>query len=524
MEGGSGDYTVNNVFFVSKGPQNAGTFKMSSGAIGWKSKSTGKTVTVGVAEVQELQWMRSFHAFMLKVALKNGTSYRFEGFNEKEFPLLADFVKSKTDLSLTKSELSSKGWNWGSVGLQGGSIVFRADDKETFDIPLSEVSNVTTTGSRMGQQRDEVMLEFHMDDTQIGREDESLAEMRLYMPSNIEGQMDAEAFFKAVQEKADIGVDTGDGICRFDDVGMLTPRGRYELEMFPTFLRLHGKSYDYKVLYSSIERLFVLPKPDKNHVFFVISLDPPIRQGQTHYPHLIMQFAINKPPVTVQLKITEEALNTKYKDRGLSQQVSGAEHDVITKVLKGLTGKKVFGPGSFRIGDDSACCLKCSMKANDGLLYPLEKSFFFLHKPPTYIRHDEIKHIEFSRVGSQGGTSTSTKNFDITITLNGSGTIQFTNLARDSFKTLFDFLEKKSLKLKNASVEAEAAHKTVLAELDDDDDEDPEDAEDYQESESDSGSDDDSDADEDEDESEEEKPKKKPKKDGDGGDKKKAKK
>ena len=34
--------------------------------------------------------------------------------------------------------------------------------------------------------------------------------------------------------------------------------------------------------------------------------------------------------------------------------------------------------------------MKSSLKAEDGVLYPLEKGFFFLPKPPTLILRDEV--------------------------------------------------------------------------------------------------------------------------------------
>ena len=34
--------------------------------------------------------------------------------------------------------------------------------------------------------------------------------------------------------------------------------------------------------------------------------------------------------------------------------------------------------------------VKSSLKAEDGVLYPLEKAFFFLPKPPTLIPYDEV--------------------------------------------------------------------------------------------------------------------------------------
>ena len=60
--------------------------------------------------------------------------------------------------------------------------------------------------------------------------------------------------------------------------------------MHDTFLRLRGKSHDYKVLYTSIKRLFLVPKPDDLHFCFIMGLEPPLRQGQTRYPYLVFQF------------------------------------------------------------------------------------------------------------------------------------------------------------------------------------------------------------------------------------------
>lgn len=81
----------------------------------------------------------------------------------------------------------------------------------------------------------------------------------------------AQVFHDAIKDKADIGQVTGDIILSFEEVLISTPRGRYDVDMFPEFLRLRGKTYDYKILYSSILRLFLLPKDDM-HVLFIVSL------------------------------------------------------------------------------------------------------------------------------------------------------------------------------------------------------------------------------------------------------------
>jgi len=109
----------------------------------------------------------------------------------------------------------------------------------------------------------------------------------------------AQAFHEAIKERAELGHVSGDIILNFEEVLVLTPRGRYDVDMFLDFLRLRGKTYDYKIVYSSISRLFLLPKDDLHILFIVRTASPhsvllltfvlqlglniPIRQGRTRY-------------------------------------------------------------------------------------------------------------------------------------------------------------------------------------------------------------------------------------------------
>lgn len=67
----------------------------------------------------------------------------------------------------------------------------------------------------------------------------------------------------------------------------------------------------------------------------------------------------------------------------------GLAHEVFVTILRGLSGAKVTKTGTFR-SDQDGYAAKSSLKAEDGVLYPLEKSFFFLPKPPTLILHEEV--------------------------------------------------------------------------------------------------------------------------------------
>lgn len=171
---------------------------------------------------------------------------------------------------------------WIVFVIVGQDLAFMVSNKTVFELPLSNVANSNIAG------RTEVSLEFMTSNKKPtkGSPDE-LCEIRFFVPgtqakgkgsdagsqhSGDEGEeiSAAQAFHEAVKEKAEIGQVAGDVVLSFEEVLVLTPRGRYDLDMFPEFLRLRGKTYDYKIMFASISRLFLLPKDDQ-HVLFIVS-------------------------------------------------------------------------------------------------------------------------------------------------------------------------------------------------------------------------------------------------------------
>jgi len=80
--------------------------------------------------------------------------------------------------------------------------------------------------------------------------------------------------------------------------------GRYDIKVFQTFFQLHGKTFDYKIPMTTVLRLFILPHKDGRQVFFVVSLDPPIKQGQTRYHYLVLLFNMDDE-TSIELPFTE---------------------------------------------------------------------------------------------------------------------------------------------------------------------------------------------------------------------------
>lgn len=388
-------------------------------------------------------------------------------------------------INLEHKEHALRGWNWGKADFGRAELAFNVQNRPAFEIPYSEISNTNLAG------KNEIAVEFNLgaeaptngtDDVNgaahgktknRGRKAaaarDELVEMRFYIPGTVpkdeaegsgaedekeeadgqEQQNAANAFYETLMDKAEIGDVAGATFATFQDILHLTPRGRFDIDLYETSFRLRGKTYDYKIQYESIKKFFLLPKNDEMHTLITLGLDPPLRQGQTRYPFVVMQLKLDDE-VNLDLNMTEELLTTKYKDK-LEGHYEAPIHHVIAKVFKGLSGKKIIMPSKDFVSHHNMQGVKCSIKANEGLLYCLDKSFMFVPKPATYISIESISNITMSRVG---GALAASRTFDITMTLKGGqGEHQFSNINREEQQPLEDFFKVKGIRFKNEMLE-----------------------------------------------------------------------
>ncbi|KHN28442.1 FACT complex subunit SSRP1 [Glycine soja] len=83
--------------------------------------------------------------------------------------------------------------------------------------------------------------------------------------------------------------------------------------------------------------------------------------------------------------------------------------------------------------------VKSSLKAEDGILYPLKKSFFFLPKPLTLILHEEIDYVEFERHVAGGSNM---HYFDLSIRLKSEQEHLCCNIQRNEYHNLYEFIRR----------------------------------------------------------------------------------
>lgn len=217
--------------------------------------------------------------------------------------------------------------------------------------------------------------------------------------------------------------------------------GRYDIKVFQSFFQLHGKTFDYKIPLSTVLRLFLLPHKDNRQMFFVVSLDPPIKQGQTRYHFLVLLFGMEEE-TSIELPFTEKELKEKYDDK-LSKELSGPVYEVLGKIMKVIINRKLTGPGTF-LGHSGTPAVGCSFKAAAGYLYPLERGFIYVHKPPMHIRFEEIACVNFARGGG------STKSFDFEVELKSGTQHTFSSIEKEEYAKLYDFIVSKKITVKNS--------------------------------------------------------------------------
>ncbi|XP_039117381.1 FACT complex subunit SSRP1 [Dioscorea cayenensis subsp. rotundata] len=453
----------NNILLGGRGGTKPGQLRVHSGGISWKKQGGGKVVEIEKADISRMTWMKVPRSYQLGVRIKDGLFYKFIGFREQDVTSLTSFIQKYLGVTPDEKQLSVSGHNWGEVDIDGNMLTFNVGSKQAFEVSLADVAVTQLQG------KNDVYMEFHVDDTTGANEKDSLVDLSFHIPnSNIqfagdESRPPAQVLLDKILAMADVG-SSDEAVVTFEGIAVLTPRGRYSVELHLSFLRLQGQANDFKIQYSSVVRLFLLPKSNQPHTFVVVTLDPPIRKGQTLYPHIVLQFE-TEAVVESALSMSDELLATKYKDR-LEASYKGLIHEVFTTVLRGLSGAKVTKPGKFRSCQDGYA-VKSSLKAEDGILYPLEKSFFFLPRPPTLILHDEIEYVEFERHGA-GGSSVSSHYFDLLVKLKNDQEHLFRNIQRNEYHNLFDFINGKGLKIMNLG-DAKTTN-TVAAVLDNDDD------------------------------------------------------
>ena len=364
----------------------------------------------------------------------------------------------------TKKDAFVTGHTWGSYSLSEDKMRFSGQSKKWFDIPLNALSNV-----QQGGNKNEIALEFNKEEE---IEDGGVCEIKLFIPekenkkkekpqekeengenkeeNNEEEEEDEKAkktkgelLKEEIMKIAGIGSVSG-AIAHLEDFQCVIPRGKFEIFFLKNSFKMNGQSHNYQVQTKNISKIFLVPKAEGNYSLLILKLKSPLTQGNVSYKFIIFQIkAENEISIDLQIPEDDETLNN-IED--FQSPLKGKTIDIIAKLFHYIMDKNIIiPPDSFTFSKGPF--VKCSYKANDGVLYFLEKSILFVHKPVLEIEHESIKEVDLARVQV---SSLQQRSFDITIRLKkDKEEFQFSGLDRDEIDILQQYMKAKKIKLNN---------------------------------------------------------------------------
>lgn len=134
---------------------------------------------------------------------------------------------------------------------------------KTLELPFDKIKNTAIYNDN------EIELDIPLE--QFNENDDNLCEIRFFFP-----QIDAESDVKKekvtdpveihnlIRKKAKVDENIGDLIVTLPDLPLVVPRGKYTADLYRSHLKLHGSTFNYRVMYKNVVKAFLLP--DSNGV------------------------------------------------------------------------------------------------------------------------------------------------------------------------------------------------------------------------------------------------------------------
>eukprot|EP00920_Eleutheroschizon_duboscqi_P003968 GHVT01009267.1.p1 GENE.GHVT01009267.1~~GHVT01009267.1.p1 ORF type:complete len:547 (-),score=62.90 GHVT01009267.1:888-2528(-) len=465
--GGSSIYVMNGI--RAFGNPNHGAFKMNPEIFGFKDRKTNSVRQFKATEVEKADWIVTGpDMYQLRVTLNSDKKHeilRFDGFKAADFAGLNAHFEENFDLPIHKRKFTHRGWHWGEYSVHGDAFRFEIDGKPCLDLNASEIAQVAQPA------KTDLTLEVVPDDPTGDAVEDQLLEVRFYMPPK--GVADeTEATLAELKQK--LLVKSGapeagpkEGVCRIGNINIIVPgpRGRYEIDVSRKAFKMHGKSYDYTIQYSNIARMFLVERPNSPHMHFVVSLEQPLRQGQTSYPYIVFQFEKDEQDeVDVNInddevgKLSTQVGQTKVE---IDKHMEGNLYEILVGLFQVMKGARAIVSDGFQnFNGDSA--ITATHRASSGHLYPLKKGFLYLIKPVMFVKYDEIVSAEFSRIGA----SSTNRYFSFSVSIRGGLSYEFTSIDRNEHKALVEWMNSKGIRIKNPQTEEATGRRSTIADAD----------------------------------------------------------
>lgn len=385
------------------------TLKIAPQGLAMKIKSSNKVITLKKDDIREIEFFRSTQKNNMRI--HTNTLININNFTDAHVEQIKTCCSQWYNLNIYFKELEIEEINKGKLMISGDFLEFK-NNKLIFDLPLKEIESVH-------EIKNELTLSFK-------EKKNAVVEIK-FVTENMQIANEIKERTQTTKSKE---------IITFETLQSVVPRGKNDYIFYNNLFKMVGSTYEHKVLYTSVKRVYYLEKDNKEN-YMAIQIDPPIRQGQTRYSFIVMIFNPEEEE-ELTLNIGKE---DSEKFPNLQSTYTGNVGKTFLDILKELTKCKVTTIGNFMTLTRGKN-LKCSLKAFDGHLYPLEKSLLFLPKA-IHMPLNEIQNVEFSRINV---STFAAKTFDMKITtIDKSYT--FNSLPKEDFGQLEQYFSEKGVKV-----------------------------------------------------------------------------
>merc|ERR1711953_1211123 len=274
-----------------------------------KNINTNEIKSIKKDDITGIELYRSTRAYAMRIYTSNNI-VEINGVLEEMIEEIKKSVSGWYSMSVHVKELEVSETTKGQVTFSNECLEYRKD-KLIFDIPLKEITSVFNV-------KNEVVLGFEThDDT------EGVCEMRLTVPD--------DNFVESLRLRSEAGLSKS--IFTFSDMTNVSPRGKSNYIFNQNCLRIIGGTFEHKVLYSSIKRIFLFEGEKNANV--VVEVNPSIKQGFTRYDFVnVMIEKELEEEFTIEV---EDNIKEKFPD--LMTTYTGELYKTFTTAMELFTNK-----------------------------------------------------------------------------------------------------------------------------------------------------------------------------------------
>lgn len=387
--------------FLKSEEDKSATVKISRDGIAIKT-AENKVHTIDKNEIRDAELFHGIRKMTMRVF--TGDVWEIYNIDQNHIDELKRAFSSHFKINLYVKELEIADVLGGELGINAQRLLEFRNKRVIFDVPVKEVESVVDIKNEVSVSLGGIEIRFLSDK-------ETIEEVKKGCAANVD-----------------------DEILKIEDVSVSYPRGKFNFVFFQDYLRVVGSSYEHKIYYKNIRSLYCLERGyirDEER-YVLLGIDPAIRQGQTRYEYIVVCF----DDVEGDISVDDERLRREYSGLLVNSFVEIVESLCVMKATRSTFETR-----------DGMRSLRCTTKAHEGQLYPLEDCVLFL---PRAIRLDlkDISLVEFSRINL---STMQAKTFDMTIFCEGAHT--FNSIAKEEFGILEQYFSDRGIKARSEVIE-----------------------------------------------------------------------